>query len=407
MTWIPDIVSVIIAVSIPFKTSISKEPVLPLKYFLLIVIYIAHLIIGFLLNDISGWTILSGLRIYGKFLPILLLPLIFSLNEKEFRRFATFVLICAMLQLPVVLFQRFVAYATAPGGDRMGGTLGHSASGILAVFLMIVISYLIAYYYKERLSLIFFIPALICAFLPVTMNETKISFVLLPFAFLFPALFVKARIENLIRIFWVMVLLVVAFISLFFIYNYFISKIWGFGIDRWIQTPRQLESYSVRRTFPFEETYKRLSKDARYVTFGVGAGNVSEGFTPRLNGKYVNEGIYYRLYLASITSMIWEIGLVGTILFLLFPFFIFIDAVRLCKREDYTGAFALGMISFSAFFVISSFYTNSFKQNLFVYLFFFAGGFVIRQTMLPQNDKNMTSVTMSERNSEIGSASTF
>ena len=153
LTWIPEFISVIVAVSIPFKTAVTKQINLPLKYSILLTIYIANLIIGFLLNDVNGWVMLAGLRIYTKFLPVFLLPIIFSFTERDFRKLILFVFVLAMIQFPVVLWQRFVKYSASLSGDPMGGTLGYSTSGVLAIFLLAVISFLVAFYFKEIISL--------------------------------------------------------------------------------------------------------------------------------------------------------------------------------------------------------------------------------------------------------------
>ena len=379
VTWLPEFVSILIAVAIPFKTAINKTIRIPVKYALYLSVYILHLIIGFLFNEISAWTILAGLRIYTKFIPILLLPLIFPLSEEEFKNIIRFVFILAMLQLPVVLSQRFIFFAASLSGDPMGGTVGHSASGVLSIFLLIVISYLIAFYFKSQISLFFFIVSLGAAFIPTALNETKITFVLLPIAFIFPALFVKAQRRNIFRVVLVLMIFAVSFFVFKGIYDYFQQKRWGYGIETFVKIPGRLQEYSEMRIDPIRYAFINAVKDPRFIIFGRGAGNVSEGFTAKLSGTYVQEGAYYGAEGVSFTKFVWELGIGGTILFFFLVFLIFGDAIQLSREEGFIGAFSLGMLSFCFFFSVSMGYTFTMDSNLFVYLFFLCSGYIIQQ----------------------------
>jgi hypothetical protein len=379
MTWIPEFISIIIAVLIPFRTAVTKEAHMPVKYMFLLIIYIAHIAIGFLLNDVTGWTMLSGVRIYAKFIPIFLVGLIFPLTAQEFKKLVLFVFVLAMIQFPVVLWQRFIAFATSISGDPMGGTVGHSSSGVLSIFLLIIISFLVAFYVKEQISLPVFILALVAAFIPTTLNETKITFILLPISFIFPAIFIKAKRKTIFRVMLVMFIFLGSFFVLKGIYDHFQSQRWGYGIQTFVTMPGRLEGYSRNRLDPIKHSFTNAAKDPRFLFFGRGAGNVSEGFTPRLSGKYVREGKYFGVGGVSFPKMIWEIGIIGTILLFLFPFFIFLDAAGLSKKEDFLGAFSLGMVSFPVFFSLSILYTNTMDSNLLIYLFFLSAGHIARQ----------------------------
>ena len=394
LTWIPEFISIIVAVSIPFKTAITKQIKLPFKYSLLLTIYLAHLIIGIWLNDVNGWVILAGLRIYTKFLPIFLLPIIFSFTEHDFKKLILFVFVLAMVQFPVVLWQRFVKYSASLSGDPMGGTLGYSTSGVLAIFLLVVISFLIAFYFKEKISLPVFLLSLTAAFIPITLNETKISFVLLPIAFIFPALFIKAKRESIFRTLLVMIIFFSSVFVLKNIYDYFQQKRWGYGIETFVAMPGRLDEYSRTRLNPIKYSFTKALNGPIFMFFGHGVGNVSQGFTRKLNGKYVEQAYYYGVYRVSFTLMMWEIGIIGTILFFSFPLLIFLDALGLCKEEGLTGAFALGMLSFVIFFVLSTFYTTTLDTNVLMYLFFLSGGYIASQHHI--NDKKEQTLSENE-----------
>ncbi|CCK81808.1 uncharacterized protein TOL2_C36520 [Desulfobacula toluolica Tol2] len=379
MTWFPEFISIIVAVSIPFMTAINKQTHIPIKYILLIGIYLAHIIIGFLLNDVNGWVILSGMRIYTKFIPIFLVMLIFTSVEEDVKKIIWLVFILSMLQFPIVVWQRFVLFATSISGDPMGGTVGHSASGVLSIYLLIIISFLVSFYFKGIISLPFFLLSLAASFIPTTLNETKITFILLPIAFIFPAMFIKAKRKTILQVILVLFIFASSFIVLRGIYNHFQQKRWGYGIETFVMTPGRLEGYSKMRIDPIKHSFSNAVKDIRFLFFGRGAGNVSEGFTKKLSGKYIKEGEFYMVGRVSFPKMIWEIGILGTFIFFMFPFFIFIDAARLCRKEGLSSAFSLGMLSFSVLFSLSMFYTFTMDSNLLIYLFFLSAGYIAKQ----------------------------
>lgn len=358
----------------------SKEAYLPLKYIFLLIIYILHLLFGFLLNDVTGWTIMSGVRIYTKFIPIFLIPLIFPLSEKEFKHLFFFVFILAMAQLPVVLLQRFVFFAGTVSGDPMGGTVGHSASGVLAMFLVIVMVFIIAFYLKEQITFKVFLFTFAAAFLPITLNETKISFILLPLAFILSAFFVKGKVEVIFKIFLLFAFLALSFFVLKGIYNHFQRQRWGYGIETFVTTPGRLEEYNRRRFDPIKYSFTYAAvQDVRFAVFGRGAGNASQGFIEQLEGKYLNERLRFGFSNVTFPKMIWEIGLLGTFLFFLFPFNFALDAIRLSKEPGFLGSFGLGMISYCAFFSLALFYTHTLDSNILLYLFFLTAGYTAHQ----------------------------
>jgi len=373
MTWIPEIIAIFIAISIPFRTATDKRIRLPLKYSILLIIYLLHILIGFFLNQVAGFTMLAGLRIYTKFLPIFLIPLIYPFTESAFKKIILWVFALSMLQFPVVVWQRFFKYATSLSGDPMGGTLGMSTSGVLAIYLIIIISFLVAFYFKEEISLPVFLISSAAAFIPITLNETKISFILLPFSFIFPSIFIRGKRDVILKVMLVLFLFGLSFIALKGIYDHFSKQRWGYGITGFVTNSRTLEKYNKSRLLPIRNAFVKASEEPRFVFFGRGAGNASEGFTRELSGKYVEEGKRFGVGITFVKLM-WEIGMMGTIIFYLFLFFIFWDAVKFCKQDGVSGAFALGMVSCTFFFAISTIYTFTLDSNVLIFMFFLAAG---------------------------------
>lgn len=374
MTWIPEFVALILLISLPFKTAVDKNVRIPLKYGLLLFFYLVHILFGFLLNDITTWTMLAGLRIYFKFIPIFIVPIIYPFTEKAFRNLLLWIYALTMVQLPVVLWQKFVQFASHTGGDRMGGTLGVSTSGVLAIFLISIISFLIAFYYKDEISFPVFIISFVVAFIPITLNETKISIALLPVAFVFPAFFIRGKRDIIIKVLLTVTLMLFALIVFTTIYDYYAQRAKRDGLTEFVTDRQEFQEYSETRLGPLRTAFTVApKKDLRFAFFGRGAGNVSKGFTPILSGKYLREASFYDIEM-TFPKLMWEIGILGTILFFLFPAFVFFDAVKVSREKGMSGAYGLGMLTFTVFFMLSTAYTYTIDSNILIFLYFFAGG---------------------------------
>jgi hypothetical protein len=397
MTWIPEFIALIIAVSLLLKTAVEKQNLVPLKYSFLIFLYLAHIVFGFLLNDITGWTMLAGLRIYTKFIPIFLLPLIFPLTTKAFRNIVLWIYALTMVQLPVVLYQRFIQFANVPSGDPVGGTLGGSASGILAIYLISIISFIIAFYFKDEISFPVFLISAAAAFIPITMNETKISAVLLPVAFIFPVFFIPGKREVIVKASLVLVLLVTSMVVFQTVYNYWQDRIGRVDLEVYYQDETRFERIKSRRLDPLIDSVTVAPKgDLRFALFGRGAGNVSEGFTRILSGKYLQERSLYGVSM-TFPKLMWELGFVGTVFFFLFPLLVFFDAFRLSRQPGFNGAYALGMLSLTLFFVLSTAYTFTIDNNVLIFLYFFAAGQLVRLSVETRNEKETVTSYDKER----------
>ncbi len=138
-------------------------------------------LINYLNNDSASLTqYLSGLRELANFVCFFVIfhavfcseyKIVF---EKNFKRF---VLIFLFSQIPVSIYQYLSHGSTA--GDWVGGTLGTGGSGVLTIALLLMIVYFIYQtndVKKQLLSLLAFSPFLI----PTFLNETKITFLLVP-----------------------------------------------------------------------------------------------------------------------------------------------------------------------------------------------------------------------------------
>ena len=381
MTWIPELMAMLAFLYVPAAMALRREYRLPPKYTLLLFVYIIHIGTGYFLNSMDSGPIIVGARQFFKFIPIFLLPAVVDFNEKEIKNILILVLLIALVQFPVTIWQRFIQFAAVKSGDPIGGTLGTNTSGVLSVFLIIVISFLVTFFLKKRISFIVFIILFFLCFIPTTINETKITFLLLPFTFILPIYLGKIKLSKNISKIVPLALFALMAISIFIsIYNFL-----GWGkneadIVKWFSNKQQVEKYTGNtRVIPIVSAFEEISNsDLKTIIFGYGAGNLSPVYNKSIESDLVEKFSIYKPGGLAITKLFLEVGFVGTIIYFLLLSNIFIDGLRLSKlNNDFWGVFSLCMSVFVCFYAVSHTYFNTLNINLFVYLLFFLSGHMV------------------------------
>ncbi len=389
VTWFPELVSLLILPYIIFTAVRKKSFNFSFKYIVCILVFVLTMILSFILNSVSPGVMFSGMRIYLRYIPFFLLPAVWDISEKEFKRLLIFIFVLMCVQLPVVLYQRFIKYSSSLSGDPMGGTLGAFTSGVLSVLILLVLCVYIALYLKNRISFLPFIIGFFILFLPATMNETKITFVLLPFCFLIPSVVGKINLRKTARVFMLFLVMAVSMLVLKTVYDHFQVKRWGYGITTFMEKKNRLKNYADARLNPVYRTLEKISADPVFFLFGVGAGNASSSFSGEgMNGKYLQEMTQGRKVAAGVVILAWELGLVGlSTLFMLF-LFILTDAIKLSKADNLYGALGLGMVSVTLMFGVTSLYFNLAQVKVINIVFWLFAGFVVRQVSLAAKRDN-------------------
>jgi hypothetical protein len=121
--------------------------------------------------------------------------------------------------------------------------------------------------------------------------------------------------------------------------------------------------------------YKYLSSDLKNILFGLGIRNA---FISSFNASTIR-GVDARLLGGNrivISSLMWELGLLGVIFYILFYFFIFSDALYLRSKDDLFGDFALGWCSVLGVLCICLVYKNYIKFDSINYLFWYFSGII-------------------------------
>lgn len=390
VTWFPEVASLFVLIYVFIVASKKRRLGISLKYPICLVTFVILMVMGFLLNGVSAGVMFSGMRIYLRYIPFFLLPAVWDISDKELFNLLKFILFLSALQLPVVLYQRFIQYSTSLSGDPMGGTLGANTSGVLSVFLLLVLAFYIACYLRERVSFFQFSLGAIVLILPTAMNETKITFALLPVCFILPLLFGGVEKGKIWKILLLFCFAGIAFISLKTIYDFFAVKRWGYGIGEFVQMKGRVEGYADMRLVPIIKTLKMAFDDPVFFFFGIGAGNASGSFTAEMTGAYVKTFNTLGLVPLGVVVLLWEIGFAGIIAITVCLAMVFIDALRLSKSSERAErVIGLAMVSIIPIYCATSAYFNITQVLVINIPFWLLCGFVVKHVYLQKQVQNI------------------
>ena len=389
-TWLPEILAILTCLVIALRfTTLKEKPAIHPKYITLIVLYCTIIFIGIILNNTSAGSIIVGIRLYFKHLPFFLLPVVYDFSEEQFKKQLQFILPLLILQCPLTVYQRLFKYGWGATGDLITGTL--MGSGILSITMLCSIAVIFALYLKKQIGLMFFLITACCLFLPTTLNETKVTLILLPLALVLPAFLFQGEGGSKIKSLLLMALFGILFISAFIpIYEHFLKPTTGYSMVDFFQTKGGIVNYYYKGVEGGEGVYIRrgdaiiiacneLSKNSITFAFGLGMGNVTDSYFSSLSGKHT-EKLHYAAGRLTVTHLFWELGILGVIVYVTFFFFLFRDALLLRKSEDIFGFFALGWCAVIVIIGLCLGYTNIIHLNIINLMFWYFSGLVAAKT---------------------------
>ncbi|MGI9304295.1 MAG: hypothetical protein ACR2RB_16565 [Gammaproteobacteria bacterium] len=392
IAWVPEMLSLAALILIVLRVIATKQFLVHPKYVVFFALFVLHVIAGVILNAVQPGAIVQGLRVYLKFFPFFLLPAVYLFSDQEMKNQLRLILLLAVLQFPIVIYQRFVLSAGLETGDYVVGSLG--VSSILSIFLISTVAVLLPFLLNRRLNPILFVVLLFLLLAPTTLNETKGSFFLLPFAFVVPAIAFAAarrRIMIVLPVLAAGTLLMAAFLS---VYN--LSLGWreqGRSLTEFLDDKKFIEYLyresegnkafmekavedEVGRIDSYILAWKTLSRDFSKLLLGLGIGNVGPSFSRYLKGEYSERYAHLGPKISSISYLMWEVGLIGLALSLLGCYLVFGDARRLAFAPGVAGTFAQGWLAVVVIYVLSLAYKNILGFNVIGYLFWYFSGYV-------------------------------
>jgi hypothetical protein len=224
-------------------------------------------------------------------------------------------------------------------------------------------------------------------------NETKATVFLLPAGLISASFLEKSQnsFSKIKNIFFMVFILAIMLTVFTLIYNTFykdeekskrglfshIESIYkGKSYLYWGERAEDESNRKVGRIDAIVLAYKKLSNDIGTMFFGMGMGNAHTTDFSLLGEHKINVDIELGGERNVISSMLWETGFLGLLLYLLFLFLFLRDTILLKKSDDFFGTFAIGWISIIAIMFINLIYKNTFRMNQINLLFFYFSGLI-------------------------------
>jgi len=382
ITWIPDVIIIILIFKILSISSIKKKfPNTSINYFILSLILLSG--ISAFINSSSLAVMFAGFRNYFKFILFFYVIVSLELDNFFYKKMIRILILFALLQVPVTILQRYFWYKWQASGDPVGGTLGANTSGTLTLFLMGIISIIFAFYINKLISgkvLLFY---LLLLFIPMTLNETKITYFLFPTLLIF--LLIKSPIKNkrVKSLFIITIFSGLVLIASYHVYKSIYLKKRNISIFN----PSFISRY-VGREYWYSGRLNRLAQikfASRNVAHsistalvGVGPGNASDSFFKEAVGYYYRKYEMLKIDSVFLGRFIWEYGYLGLAIFLFILFKLFILANRVYKysHTSFHKSIALGFEGMIFILAVATIYSPSFLIDVLGYTFWFIAGYL-------------------------------
>lgn len=290
----------------------------------------------------------SGFKRQFQFWGIVFLFALVPFSPATVRRWLIFLLGVALVQLPFALYQRVklvpqVMGFEAPGfvpfdivvGSFEGSMFGGGASSIMAMYLVLAAVALFCAFRERLIGAGRFLLLLLLTVLPLGLGETKVVLLLIPVVLLFAFHDAIAKRPLAFLGSAAVMAVVIAFLSYLyfmvqvagtttwqesfdatFAYNFGEKGYYGTGVNRLTAIPYWVETQS------WAEPLRTL------FGYGIGSSYGVDGRVP-LRGHIFDLHSGVHIDLVTVSLMLWDFGIVGTLLF----FGILVAAVVAASRS--------------------------------------------------------------------------
>jgi hypothetical protein len=296
-------------------------------------IFMVYALLVTLIQWDSFSQLIAGYKRYFQMYGLMFALALLAFKPEDYEKWLKLILFIALLQLPVTLIQRFMlgdldgGYASAEITDRVAGTLGSSAEGgsssaQMVTFLMMTAAFLIARC-KEGLiekSITFYL-CLICL-IPLGLGETKIVILLLPVAWL---ILMRDDLKKNLSRYMGQMFGLLALISIFAVIYIGLNK--GKNDITSTEVLTQTLAYNIgeqgygsyllnRATVMDFWWANHSANDMLGMWFGHGMGSSYFNAGNAVAGHIAVGYIGYGIDLTSASTLLWDTGILGLILFI-------------------------------------------------------------------------------------------
>lgn len=356
---------------------------------------------GVLANGVEPGPVVAGLRNYLRAIPLFFLPAVYSFKAEQLRTQLKLLIVIGVIQFPIAMRVRVAELARGnTSGDLASGTL--LTTGAASIFLVCIICLLAALMLRRTLKVWQFVALMILLLATTAINETKVTFLILPAGLLVTYWVAAGAGRRLRNAAGAVLLVTVSGAGLATVYDYFVSKAqWGTSIvefatdrervERYVYFDPDTDSGSRTRTYAGRGTsivasLEEVSKDPVRFGFGLGIGNASDS---ALGRNFV--GVHFerleRYMTTLFSAFMFEIGVLGVFLALAICYVVFRDSLVVARVgvEPY-GALGVAWAAVTVIFAMTVFYINHSASTALTYLFWYGSGLVAAHRMRLVND---------------------
>lgn len=391
MVLLPELLSALAMLFVLVRMMAGVRLALDWSYVTFLALLAFIMLFGFVFQDMPTGPVVAGLRAHLMFIPFFLLPAVYPFSDRELKTQFGVLMALLLLQAPIAAYQRFIEYANnMETGDVVRGTA--TTSSALSMLMMCGIAIVISLYLRRKLRLPLALAAIGLLFLPTTLNETKGTLVLLPIAFLVPALCMPRNSGVVRRFIPIVAFGAVAGIAFVGMYDYLIRHSRGGEPLGQFISERSFTEYLYAESADREVNYigridsmllawEGIDRSPLTLAFGLGAGNVSPSFLSEFDGEYAAYFERYGVGMTQVTTFLWELGVAGLLVYLWLFYRLWRDARKLGGGEGVDAVLGQIWVTVMVIMGFGLIYKSVFSMTEIGYTFWLYSGVVVSRVV--------------------------
>lgn len=391
--YVPELLSVAAVVYVVVAGARSGFRFVRPGYWIVFGLLVITITCGVIVNQVPAGPVFAGIRGYLRAIPWFFVAAVFAFASNHLKTQLQVLAVIAVIQLPFAVEQTLNQLSRGLGysGDYTSGTL--KLSPTMTIFLVSAACIAAAMLVRQRLSWAKFVLLLLLLLFPTTINETKVTLIILPVGFV-TALLVAAKAGHRLRYLATASACIGLFAAVFFpVYNHLVEQNdYSTPIGEMMTDPAKLERYlwlkkdvgargEVGRVDALVVPMRIVIQDPVHAVFGYGIGNASESaLGAGFRGKYAV--IFGPFTATSFGRIVIELGLLGLVLVLGLMWLILRDSLAVARENrGILGALSAGWAAVTIIVVICIPYTEMIAMTSVSYLFWYFSGLVAAARM--------------------------
>jgi len=394
LSFLPELIGGLVLLYVIFEGRRNRFRGVRGVYWLVFGAFALHIACGSLANHEEPGAVITGLRYFLRAIPLFFLPAVFDFTEDQIRRQLRWILAFCFLQVPATLYQLIFLGAM---GDGMSGTL--LLTSFLSPFLVCAACVLTGFRIRGHLKNGPYLIMLLLLLLPTSINETKITFILVPLGLSTVLLLGSRQGERLRNMAIAAVLSVALLVGFFTVYT---SLQRSFEASGTTKATFDLKKFVTEGQYKdYLKTNSDLGSDAEYVGridaltvplafiarepvtlwFGLGVGNASDSpLGDTFEGKY--GPLFHNYMFMTATTLLLETGVGGLLMALMLMVLIFRDVgVVADAGQGLLGTIAAGWLGVIVLMFFLVFYADTIVSSPIAFLFWYFSGLIASERM--------------------------